>query len=112
MSAQDNMNSLQFKKTEAGRYHARGAAHNYIVQRDNPWRLSVYEHEPHPESPGLDAMKLSKPEPKEQDTHDTAGLAKKTAQHYESLGEDYKQSEHHYMNRYTAAVEGAYDTEP
>jgi hypothetical protein len=100
------MADLRFTKTEAGRWHARGERHNYLAQRLGPdWRLEIFEHG----SSDLDReLKLSGRKVNT-DLHDSYSIAKATAQEFEDLGEDYKQSEHGGRGRYTEAVGRAYD---
>jgi hypothetical protein len=90
--------TLRFSRTYAGRYHANGAGHSYLILRDGRrWALRVYS-----------LRNLGGP--LHADFHDTMRDAIRVADTFEALGDDYTPSEHGARNRFTEAVCRAYDS--
>lgn len=88
---------LHFTRTYAGRYHANGVRHSYLVLRNGKnWMLRVYS-----------LRNIGGP--LHTDLHDTMRAAVAVANAFESLGEDYQPWEQGGRNRFTEAVLRAYD---
>jgi hypothetical protein len=89
---------LRFTRTSSGRYHACGAGHSYIVQRNGKgWRLAIFR---------LDNLCG----PIQVDVIDTKRDGVAVAREFELLGEHYTPSNYGGRNRFTVAVQRAYAT--
>lgn len=88
--------ALRFTRTSAGRYHACGVEHSYIVQRDGQgWRLSIFR-----------LTNLGGPI--HIDYLDTKRDGVAVACQFEALTEAYQSSEHGGRDRFTESVMRAY----
>lgn len=89
--------TVRFSKTEAGRYYAKGAAHTYLVVRvGKGWELVIYTKKT-----------VAGCEVSDREVHayycETKRLAALVAEEFETLGEDYRPSEHGHRERTTEA---------
>jgi hypothetical protein len=98
---------LKLPRTERGRYYGAGTSHTFLIVRDarRGWLLTIAHART---VAGVKISDTSRRLVADESPHDTLGLARGIARHFEALGEDYDSAAHGHRERITEAIIRAY----